>query len=273
MFGLGITPLVQLQLLLAFVMVATAYSSAGFGGGSTYSALLAQAGLPAATVPLVSLPCNAVVSGAGFIRFLRRGLVPVRELMLISLVSMPASFFGGRLRVEPQLFFTTLGAVLLFAGLSGVARLVRAKPWRPDDARGFGTIDIVPGDAAASLPVPLPALLVLGAMIGFVSGVAGIGGGIMLSPVLLRYPGVQARSVAALSSGFIFLNSIAGFAGQIAKSGPPGGSALLFIAVLAGFVLAGGSVGTSIALRRSSQQTIRGATGVLLSLVGRRLLV
>jgi hypothetical protein len=90
--------------------------------------------------------------------------------------------------------------------------------------------------------------------------------------VLLRRTEVNPRSVAALSSGFIFLNSLAGLAGQLAKHGLPAGSDLLYLATLVLAVVAGGAVGTTFALRTASRTAIRGSTHILVSLAGGRLL-
>jgi uncharacterized membrane protein YfcA len=166
--------------------------------------------------------------------------------------------------------------VLLFAGLSGLYTLLREKTWRgvPDGAQLRGVAGGVgDGRGAPELTVRLPVLLALGASVGFVSGVAGIGGGIVLAPILLRFPGAKAQNVAALSSGFIFLNSVAGLAGQIAKSGMPAAVESALVASLVLAVFAGGSIGTTLALRTSSQRIIRGGSHVLVSLVGGRLLI
>lgn len=261
MFGVALSAELVVQLSIAFFLVAAAYSSAGFGGGSTYSALLSQIGLQAHQIPLVSLPCNIAVSGAGFFRFLRHRLVPLRELMLICLVSMPAAFLGGRLPVPPRLFFLTLGMTLLFAGLVGVSRLLNADDRTPALRE------------EAAVPAPPGLLLLLGAIIGFVSGIAGIGGGILLSPILLRRTDADPRHVAALASGFIFLNSLAGLGGQIARTGLPPIGELALIATLVLSVLAGGALGTTFALKQWSRDLIRGGTFLLLALAGGKLIV
>lgn len=182
---IGLTLDVALPLAFAFAVVATAYSAAGFGGGSTYSALLAQAGLSSSAIPLVSLPCNTLVSGAGFIRFLKRGYVPAKQLALVAAVSMPAAFFGGFIPVTSEVFFSVLGSILLVAGLSGLTHLLRARPWHAELTTGAlqsPASSVRPLSAPAELPIGTAALLGLGTAIGFLSGIAGIGGGILLSP-------------------------------------------------------------------------------------------
>lgn len=263
----GVTGALAAGTPIAFFMVAIAYSSAGFGGGSTYSALLSQAGMPAGSIPIISLPCNIAVSGAGFLRFLRAGAVPLRPLALVSLVSMPASFVGGRLPLSPRLFLLVLGAVLLFAGLLGLLQVAGT-----NSGTSACLEPSVSHGGAAAFPVQPRELLVTGGLVGFVSGLAGIGGGIILSPILLRRTDASPRSVAALSSGFIFLNSLAGLAGQLAKNGLPGGSDLVYLATLIAAVAAGGAVGTTFALRTSSRTAIRGSTHILVSLAGGRLI-
>lgn len=264
---LGVTGAFAAGIPVVFFVVAVAYSSAGFGGGSTYSALLSHAGMPTSAVPILSLPCNIAVSGAGFLRFLRAGAVPLRQLAVVSLVSMPASFMGGRVQLPHRLFLLVLGGVLLFAGLLGLLQVAGANTGpAPHVESGHGY------RRSGTIASETRELLVLAGLVGFVSGLAGIGGGIILSPALLRRADADPRAIAALSSGFIFLNSIAGLAGQLAKNGLPEETDLLYLGTLILAVLAGGSVGTTLALRPASRAAIRGSTHILVSLAGGRLI-
>ncbi|MFW5695983.1 MAG: sulfite exporter TauE/SafE family protein [Alkalispirochaeta sp.] len=276
MFGFELSPLI-VTLAIVFFVTAVLYSAAGFGGGSTYSAVLLGVRVPAPIVPLISLPCNIVVSGTGFIRALRREIVPVRLLFSLLIVSVPAAFAGGIIPLSRELFLTLLAIVLLYAG---GASLVTG--WRAE----FGRRRRAPEDAGEHLGWSgvgegTPRILVAGALIGFVSGLVGIGGGIMLSPLLQRERVLRPPLVSALSAGFILFNSVAALAGKVISAAggellrPRAGLTELALptALLAGVVLAGGLIGSGIAVRGLTAGRLRLITGMLLVSVSLRVLV
>jgi uncharacterized membrane protein YfcA len=275
-FGIEFWPL-AVTLSIVFFVTAVLYSAAGFGGGSTYSAVLLGARVPAPIVPLISLPCNIVVSGTGFVRALRREIVPVRLLFSILIVSVPAAFAGGIIPLSRELFLMLLAMVLLYAG---GASLVTG--WRSEFGRRRGNV------AATGEYLDLsgagearPRIVVAGALIGFVSGLVGIGGGIMLSPILQRERILLPREVSALSAGFILFNSVAALSGKLISA--MGGElhsttaglteVAPLTAMLAGIVMIGGLVGSSIAVRGLTAGRLRLITGVLLVSVSLRVLV
>lgn len=276
MFGFDLWPF-AVTLAIVFFVTAVLYSAAGFGGGSTYSAVLLGARIPAPIVPLISLPCNIVVSGTGFVRALRREIVPVRLLFSILIVSVPAAFAGGIIPLSRELFLMLLAMVLLYAG---GASLVTG--WRAEFSRRGRN-----GDSSGE-PLNLsgagegrPRIVVAGALIGFVSGLVGIGGGIMLSPILQRERILRPQQVSALSAGFILFNSVAALSGKVIAAagdelhGTTAGLTALVIptATLAGVVLIGGLIGSSVALRGLTAGRLRLITGVLLLSVSLRVLV
>lgn len=276
MLGIDAWPLI-VSLTLAFFVTAVLYSSAGFGGGSTYSAILLGVRVPAPVVPLISLPANIVVSGTGFLRALRRDLVPVRLLFSILIVSVPAAFAGGIIPISRELFLLLLAVVLLYAGAASLYAGVRSE---------FGRGSSIPGEAGEQLDLSRAGevrlrIIVAGAVIGFVSGLVGIGGGIMLSPILQREGILSPQRVSSLSAGFILFNSVAALAGKVVTAvstefygAVVSVSAVLLPAiVLVGVVLSGGLIGSGIAIRGLTAGRLRLITGALLVSVSLRVLV
>jgi len=241
-------------LALAFLVTALLYASVGFGGGSTYSALLALSGLDYRLLPLVSLACNIVVVTGGSIRFARAGLTPWKKALVIVALGAPASFLGGLTPVKETTFLTLLGASLV---LTSIFMLVPVR----ENAEGAPT--------RFARWMPLAA-----APLGYFAGLVGIGGGIFLSPLLHLARWHEARGIAATASLFILVNSLFGLAGQMVKSGPDlfgqaiGAALPLLIAVVIG-----GQVGSLMATRVLPPQWIRWLTALLVLVVGVRLLV
>lgn len=243
-----------LWLIPAFFGTALLYASVGFGGGSTYSALLALAGVDYQTLPIVSLACNIVVVTGGVIRFARAGEMPWRGALTISLVAAPLAFLGGFTPIEESAFLTLLGASLVFAALALLLPLRQQSQ---------------PGRAGRTWTMPLAA-----APLGYLAGLVGIGGGIFLAPLLHLARWDSARRIAASASLFILINSLTGLAGQLAKSGAErfgealGGALPLLVAVVVG-----GQIGSTLALRYLPAQAIRWLTATLTGWIGIRLLI
>lgn len=241
-------------LALAFLVTALLYASVGFGGGSTYSALLALSGLDYRLLPLVSLACNIVVVTGGSIRFARAGLTPWKKALVIVALGAPASFLGGLTPIKEATFLTLLGASLV---LTSLFMLVPVR----ENAEGAPT--------RFARWMPLAA-----APLGYFAGLVGIGGGVFLSPMLHLARWHEARGIAATASLFILVNSLFGLAGQMVKNGPDlfgqavGAALPLLIAVVIG-----GQVGSLLATRVLPPQWIRWLTALLVLVVGVRLLV
>ena len=241
-------------LALAFLVTALLYASVGFGGGSTYSALLALSGLDYRLLPLVSLACNIVVVTGGSIRFARAGLTPWKKALVIVALGAPASFLGGLTPIKEATFLTLLGASLV---LTSLFMLVPVR----ENAEGAPT--------RFARWMPLAA-----APLGYFAGLVGIGGGVFLSPLLHLARWHEARGIAATASLFILVNSLFGLVGQMVKNGPDlfgqavGAALPLLIAVVIG-----GQVGSLLATRVLPPQWIRWLTALLVLVVGVRLLV
>ncbi|WP_017670861.1 sulfite exporter TauE/SafE family protein [Blastomonas sp. AAP53] len=240
-------------LAAGFALTALLYASVGFGGGSTYNALLVLADTDYRLLPAIALLCNLIVVTGGTIRFARAGQVPWRPLWPILLLSAPCAWAGGQLPVDKPLFVALLGCALLLAGL---LMLVQQEP------------------KAEGTPNPLAWIgIPIGMGVGFFSGIVGIGGGIFLAPVLHLLRWASARQIAASASVFILVNSLAGLAGQLMKQNAAATPAAiaaywpLFVAVLIG-----GQIGSHAGVRVLPQQIIRTGTAALILYVAAQLL-
>ena len=238
----------------AFFATALVYASAGFGGGSTYNALLSLAGFDYRLLPMVSLVCNVVVVTGGTIRFARAGELPWRRALLLSLIAAPLAFLGGLTPIREQTFLFLLGLSLVGAGLALLLP-------RADSADGL------PSALARFMPL-------LAAPLGYLAGLVGIGGGIFLAPLLHLTRWARARQVAATASLFILINSLSGLFGQLAKNGPDAfGTAMAGALPLLIAVVLGGQLGSLLALRFLPERLIRWVTAALTIWAGSRLLL
>jgi len=244
---------IPLGLALAFLVAALLYASVGFGGGSTYAALLAISGLDYRLLPLVALACNIVVVAGSSVRFARAGVTPWRGALLLTAVAAPAALLGGLTPIDQASFVLLLGVSLV---LTGVTMLI------PVSESTVGE----PSRFTKMLPF-------VAAPLGYLAGLVGIGGGIFLAPLLHLTRWRDARAVAATASIFILINSMFGLAGQLFKQGPGAlggvvGAALpLLIAVAIG-----GQIGSLMAIKVLPKRWIRWLTAALVVVVGVRLL-
>ena len=240
---------------LAFVVVAFLYASVGFGGGSTYTAILIETGMAYDLVPPVSLLCNIVVVTGGVFHFARAGHLNLGFTVPLVVTSIPAAFFGGYIRIEEASFLATLGAALFVAGFLMILD------------RRWGSV------TGASRPFGMLPRLVLGAVLGALAGITGIGGGIYLAPTLHLMRLADAKTVAATCSFFILVNSLAGLGGQLAKLGSQA-EVLLNTAYLAFplAVLIGGQLGSRLGATWLPAAPIRRLTGLVVLAVSVRLL-
>ncbi|MDP5103433.1 MAG: sulfite exporter TauE/SafE family protein [Erythrobacter sp.] len=240
-------------LAFAFLVTALLYASVGFGGGSTYSALLALSGLDYRLLPLISLSCNIVVVAGSSLRFARAGLTPWRKALVIVALGAPASFLGGLTPIKEVAFLTLLGASLVLTSLTMLL------PVRENDSGA-------PTRFAKWMPLAAGPL-------GYFAGLVGIGGGIFLAPLLHLARWEAPRGIAATASLFILVNSLFGLGGQMLKNGPGlFGQALGAALPLLLAVVIGGQIGSLFATRLLPPAWIRWLTAALVLVVGVRLL-
>jgi uncharacterized membrane protein YfcA len=179
--------------LVALFLVAFFYSSVGHGGASGYLALMALFAMPVIYMRASALTLNLFVSATSFLAFQSAGYFRWKILLPLVIGSIPLAFLGAQTHTDPHIYKIVLGVFLLFA----VARMIY-QPRQPEKA---------------VLPVNSFIAIILGAILGFFSGMIGIGGGIVLSPALLLLGWANIKETAAISAIFIFLNSASGLLG------------------------------------------------------------
>lgn len=216
---------VNILFLLAIFIVAFLYSSVGHGGASGYLALMALFGISTLYLRASALSLNLFVSAVSFYAFYKAGYFKIKILIPFILGSIPMAFIGARITVEPQMFKFILGIFLLIA----VARML----YVPKRA----IKEIVPFNFALAV--------FIGSFLGFFSGLIGIGGGIILSPVLLLMGWTNVKETAAISAIFIFLNSAAGILGLFSAGIHISPNILYWIIVALGGGLLGAYFGSS----------------------------
>ncbi len=241
-------------LALLFLLTALLYSSVGFGGGSTYIALLVLGGMALEEVPVIALACNIAVVTTSTLRFAREGLVEWRQIVPLVALSVPFAWLGGFLPVPAWLFVGLLAVALLAASLLMILQRDRA-------------------GNRVSHPAKRPGIdMVSGAALGLLAGVTGIGGGIYLSPLLHLRRWAEARRIAATCAVFILVNSAAGIAGHASRLGlAETGEILSRNALLFPAVIVGGLAGSTLGARWISQRHLRLLTALLVLYVAVRL--
>lgn len=241
-------------LVVAFFATALLYASVGFGGGSTYSALLALGGLDYRVLPLVSLACNIVVVAGSTVRFSRAGIVPWRRALLLTALAAPAALLGGLTPIDERNFLLLLGASLVLTGVTLLLPVARSSEARATSAARFA-------------PFAAPPL-------GYLAGLVGIGGGIFLAPLLHLVRWAEAKSIAATAALFILVNSLFGLVGQILKGGEGRFEAAIgFGLPLLVAVAIGGQIGSYLVVKFLPQRWIRWITAGLTLFVGVRLVL
>lgn len=238
-------------LALLFGLIALVYASVGFGGGSSYTALLALTGIEPRLIPVISLCCNIIVVTGGTIRFWREGLIDWKNVLPMLLVSAPFAFLGGLTPLKEQTFLLILASTLL---LSSIAL-------------------ILPQERLPAVKMPHPLTLGLSCVTGLLAGLSGIGGGIFMAPVLNLIRWADSKRIAAFASLYILINSIAGLIGQLLKGGfdavvePAAGFWPLLLAVLVG-----GQIGSHIGIKLFSPLLLRRMTALLVGYAAIRLM-
>jgi uncharacterized membrane protein YfcA len=183
-----------------FFLTAILYSSVGFGGGSTYLALLLIWDVPYQVFPIIALCCNIIVVTGNCFNYIKAGNINIKLLTPFLISSIPFAFIGGSLQIDKSFFEILLFTVLT---LAGILLLLKSKSF----------------DESKEINNNIPKLIsfLIGGSIGFVSGIVGIGGGIFLSPVLLLIKAGKTRHIATTASLFILINSLSGLVGQSTK--------------------------------------------------------
>ncbi len=239
-------------LAILFLFTAILYSSVGFGGGSTYLALLLIWGLPYFIFPVIALSCNIIVVSGNCFNYIRAGNLNLRLLIPYLIGSIPLAYIGGSLLIEKQLFEILLFLVLAVAG---TLLLFNFKSY--DDRE------------ESYQKIPTIVSILIGAVLGFISGIVGIGGGIFLSPILFLIRAGKPKHIVTTASLFILINSISGIIGQLTKN-------VVLVEVsnywyLLAAVLIGGQVGNFLNLKIFPTRILALVTALLVLFVAIRM--
>ena len=245
----------KLTLIILFFITAALYASVGFGGGSTYNALLVMADTDTMVQPLIALACNIIVVSGNVVRYYRAKLLDFRRYIPLVILSIPMALLGGSLPISRKLFMGLLAIALVFAG----TRLLWSS-WRQEQV----------SDGSPRLG-PIPTALI-GGGVGFYAGLVGIGGGIFLAPILYFARWGSAKAIAAACSFFILVNSVAGIIGQSSKLANMGQLELaLPYWPLLPAVFLGGLIGNYMGVFKFSELWIKRLTAILILYVALRL--
>ena len=239
-------------LSILFFVTAILYSSVGFGGGSTYLAILFIWGVPYFIFPLIALACNIVVVSGNCFNYIRAGNLNLKLLIPYLIGSIPLAFIGGSLPVEKKFFEILLFLVLAVAG---VLLLFNFKSYE-DNEESYRKI-------------PLIISVLVGGILGFISGVVGIGGGIFLSPILFLMRAGKPKHIVTSASLFILINSLSGIIGQLTKNVVLNEIQNYWFLLLA--VLIGGQVGNFLNLKIFSTRVLALVTSCLVLFVAIRM--
>jgi hypothetical protein len=240
--------IIALLLAALIFVIALLYSAVGHAGASGYIAAMALFGMAPLVMKPTALTLNIIVALIGTIRFYRAGFFSWRTLWPFAITSIPAAYIGGGLTLPVAIYKSIVGVVLLYSAV----RLF----WSANSA-----------DNRKTTLVPIWMALIVGAAIGLLSGLTGVGGGIFLSPVLLLMHWAKTKETSGVSAAFILVNSIAGLLGQY--------SAIAYLpnnlVYWAPAALVGGWIGTELGTKLLPISGIRKWLSVVLVLAGLKL--
>mgnify|MGYP001255791127 FL=1 len=240
------------HVILLFFVVAILYAAVGFGGGSSYLAILALTGIAFTQIRATALLCNIVVVSGNVFLFYHQKKLNWKKILPLILFSIPLAYLGGYLKISQQFFFILLGFTLLFAAITM-----------------WVSKQIVSSDEENSNSKPIRNST-FGGITGFISGMVGIGGGIFLAPLLHLTNWDTPKKIAATASFFILVNSIAGLLGQY--SNPDFIIDWNLTSILLITVFIGGQIGSRISNNYFTPIQLKKATAILIALVSLRIL-
>jgi len=240
------------HIILLFFTVAILYSSVGFGGGSSYLAILALTSIVFTQIRATALLCNIVVVSSNVLLFHQQKKIDWKKITPLVLLSIPLAFLGGKLKINQNFFFILLGFTLLFAAIT----MWISKKTITSDEKNTSSNALKNAS--------------FGGIIGFISGMVGIGGGIFLAPLLHLTNWDTPKKIAATASIFIFVNSIAGLLGQY--SNPDFIIDWHLTAVLLITVFIGGQIGSRMSSNYFTPIHLKKATAILIAFVSIKIL-
>ncbi len=242
------------EIIIFFLVIAFVYASVGFGGGSSYLAILTLYAFPFQEMKLTALICNIIVVTGGTIIYVKNKQVDWKKVLPLALVSVPMAFLGATLKLKENTFFILLGCSLITAA---VLLWIKYRYAKEEEVIAHKNNYIKDG--------------LLGGAIGLLSGMVGIGGGIFLSPVLNLMKWDTPKKIAATASLFILFNSISGIAGQLSTL--PKGIDYTRIGFLCAAVFVGGQIGSRMGAVKFNQLVVRRVTAVVVFAAGVEVLI
>ena len=243
----------QWLIISLFFLVAILYSSVGFGGGSSYLAVLALTGIAYTQIRSTALLCNIIVVSGNVYLYLKRKEFNWKKIIPLTLFSVPLAFIGGFLKINQTLFFILLGITLLFAAITmWLSKSIAASK------ENSNQLSIIKNAS-------------YGGIIGFISGMVGIGGGIFLAPILHLSKWDSPKRIAATASFFILVNSVAGLIGQYTN--PNFNIDWNLTTVLLITVFIGGQIGSRMSNKLLNAIQLKRATALLIAFVSIRILL
>ena len=240
---------VEILFLVLLFIVAFLYASVGHGGASGYLALMALFSMSPAVMRPTALLLNLFVSLSAFILFYRSGHFKWKIFLPFALASIPCSFLGGMIEMDAAIYKKLLGILLLIP----VGRMLMSTS----------------GDEQTKNVPDVKLSLLIGAIIGFLSGLIGIGGGIILSPVLLLLSWTTQKQTAALIALFIFVNSVSGLAGQFSQGIELQPDMFAYV----GVAFAGGSAGAWMGSAKLDHRALKYLLSIVLTVASLKLLL
>ena len=239
-------------LSIFFFITATLYSSVGFGGGSTYLALLLIWNVPYYIFPVIALLCNIIVVSGNSFNYVKAGHHNFKLLIPFLIGSIPLAFLGGTLIIDKEIFEILLFIVLTVAGL---LLLIKNKSYE---------------EKVVKINIPhLFISLLIGSTLGLISGIVGIGGGIFLSPILFLLKADKPKNIITTASLFILINSISGLMGQLTKENILNEILLYYPLFISVFI--GGLLGNFLNLKIFTNRLLALTTSLLVIFVAIRM--
>lgn len=230
-----------------FFLVALLYSSVGHAGATGYLAIMALLSFPVDGIKGTSLVLNILVSAIGTYRFLKAGYFDKKTFLTFAVTSIPIAFVGGAMQLDPKLFKLLAGVFLMLSAVLLIGKNYLVKP-NNEAPRG---IPLVPG-------------LGIGAVIGFLSGLIGVGGGVFLSPIMILMNWTTVKKASGVAALFILCNSVTGLVGHLSKLQKLDEN----IAYWAVAVIIGGLIGSYLGTSKFSNKVILGILAVVLLSAG-----
>jgi hypothetical protein len=240
-------------LISIFFIIALLYSSVGFGGGSSYIAFMFLFNIPYEHIPVVALVCNLIVVSSGSFYFIQNKEFSFRRMLPYLITSIPAAYVAGMINIPKDVFRIILGLCLLLAGLR---MFLKSKEFSLD---------------YSEIKYPHPFLSAfIGLILGFLSGLVGIGGGIFLAPIMYNLRWGKAKEIAGICCFFILFNSLSGLLGQFQKESTVDIIPMYWILFVVVFI--GGQIGSRLGSNKLKPRHIQLLTSFLILFVSLRIL-